>query len=182
MAWRSRLVGLAIIGAGVGAATVYLKDYRVPAGSENEIPSSYRQAVALKLDSGQPVQVHISRCDLGMANRELIIKVTGEIQNLGQNEIARRRYSFALADSSRNVFSDRSAEENPDSNAFALRPGEKRQFVTKYITDLGAVRSALDLVVVGGGTNFIQLKTAAPVDLHLTDGEWRVFRGPRWTP
>jgi hypothetical protein len=182
MAWRSRVVGLAFLAAGVGAATVYLKDYRMPARSENQIPSSYGQFVALKLESGQPVQIHISRCDLGRASQELILKVTGEIQNLGQDEIPLRRYSFELVDSNRRFYRDRSPDEYPDWNTFALRPGETRQFTTKYVTDLGVARAALDLVSVEGGTNFIQLKTAAPEDVTPNDGAWRVFRGPRWRP
>src|SRR5262245_50327084 len=97
MGWRIKTTAVVMVGAAVGVTALYLKDYNVTSVGPVE-SSPYTEAAAFKLDSGQPVQVRVSRCDLGMSSRQLILKVYGEIANLGQTEIPRHQYSFPLLD------------------------------------------------------------------------------------
>lgn len=170
-----------MVGAAVGVTALYLKDYNVTSvGTAESTP--YTESAAFKLDSGQPVQIRVSRCDLGMSSRQIILKVYGEIANLGQTEIPRQQYSFPLLDASGQVHRDHAAEQSADANAFSLRPGEKREFVTRYLLEPGALRSSLDLAFVRAAqTNkLLQVKSADALDASLSEGQWRTFREARW--
>lgn len=181
MGWRTKVAGVVVVGAGIGVTALYFKDYNVTSvGPPATTP--YSETVGFKLESGQAVQLRVSRCDLGMTSRQLILKVYGEVVNLGQTEIPRRQYSFALLDGQGHLHADAAATDTPDANTFSLRPGEKREIVTKYLIEPGAVQSSLDLATLQGSqTNrLLRIKSPDSLDLRMVEGEWKAFREARW--
>lgn len=181
---RGKVVGIVLLGVGLGGTALYLTDYR-GGSSTAPPPTSYVEAASIKLETGQPIQLRVTRCDLGGAEGRLILKVYGEVANLGQEEIARRQYSFAVRDGFGRLYADETPAENPDANAFSLSPGEKRAFTFKYMLEPISVRSSLELVALpdGSETNrLLQLKTSEPWEATPREGEWRVFREARWRP
>src|SRR6185503_17487441 len=97
MGWRMKLAGVAVVAGGIGVAGLYLKDsnVRIPAAQSG---SPYTETVAFKLDSGQAIQVRVARCDLGVASRQLILKVYGEVANLAPTDAPSHVYRFFLSD------------------------------------------------------------------------------------
>jgi hypothetical protein len=181
MGWRIKVTAVVMVGAAVGGTALYLKDYKVTSVGPAE-STPYTESAAFKLDSGQPVQVRVSRCDLGVSSRQLILKVYGELTNLGQTEIPRRQFSFPLLDARGQFHRDHAAAQSADANAFSLRPGEKREFVTRYLLEPAALQDSLDLAFMQEmQTNkLVQVKSAAALDANLTEGQWRTFREARW--
>lgn len=182
MGWRAKVAAVVVLGAGLGGGVLYLTDYKK--GPRATVPpSSYVEAVSIKLESGEPIQLRLSRCDLGAAGSRLILKVYGQVTNLGREEVARRQYTFALRDGHDRVYGDEAPVENPDANSFSLRPGESREFVLKFFVEPISFQSALRIVSIkegGQSSPLLQVKAADPLDLTLRDGEWRAFREPRW--
>ena len=183
MGWRLKLTAVGMVGAAVGVTGLYLKNYNVTSVGP-PVSTPYTETVGFKLDSGQPVQLRVSRCDLGMTSRQLILKVHGEVINMGQTEVARRTYSFPLLDAQGRLHADHAAQDTPESNSFTLRPGEKHEFATKYLLEPGAVQSSLALAQVDGAhTNkLLQVKSADAFEVQLVEGQWRAFTEARWKP
>lgn len=176
-----KLTGVAIVGAGIGAAAIYVKDYRVPAASESE--ANYASTRVATLESKQPIELSLTRCDLGTTKQRFILKVYGEVKNLGQAEIPRRAYTFDVLDAYGRLYKDESRQESPDLNTYALRPGERRQLVLKYMIEPISVQSWLELAEVkpGGETNkLLRIKSPETLDVKGNDSEWRSYQTARW--
>ncbi len=174
-----KLAGIAVLAGGIGVAALYVRDARIRAAGESDL-STYHETAAIKLDSGQPIQLRITRCDLGATSRQLILKVHGEAVNLGHSEAPRHRYRFFVRDGRGRLYADVGPLEDPGTDTFALRAGGRRQLVLKYLLEPDALLSSLDLAGGADTNRLVRLKSADPPDWKLGDGAWRAFHGPRW--